>query len=410
MHKLCIVGLGAAGLGAALALTHAAGEGFAVPGRDYELVILESGPQAGRKLLLAGGGRCNLTHTGEVQDFTRRYFEGGKFLYPALHTFSPDSLISQMERAGVPMKTESGRYFPTSERARDVLDALLKICRPVLEGNLRLQTKAVGLAPSWQVKLSDGELMDIDQLLLAGGGLSVPQTGSDGTLHQQLTELDIEITEMVPGLVGLESEHGLGALSGLSFETDFTLKPLKRRSQREPREYRQFGTILITEGGFSGPELLNLSRTLNGKQGTLTLHLPGLEETELLNSRSNVSLRRILRENTPIPDRFWRSILEQVQGDHLRSPFDPAELRRKIQDIHNISYDVHPEAIKKARVTRGGVALHQVNPGTMEMKDHPGLYIAGELLDIDGESGGYNLQAAISTGYLAAQSMLAAIL
>lgn len=410
MHKLGIVGLGAAGLGAALALAHAAGEGFAIPGRDYELVVLEAGPQAGRKLLIAGGGRCNLTHKGEVQDFTRRYFEGGKFLYPALHTLNPDTLIYHMERAGVPMKIENDRYYPRSERAGDVLEGLLRISEPVLKDHLRLKTKVIGLNPSWQVELQGNESLRVERLLLAGGGISVPQTGSDGTLHRLLTDIGIDITEMVPGLVGLQAKHNLRELSGLSFETEFILKPLHRRTQREPKEYRSTGTILITEDGFSGPELLNLSRTLNGRQGLLTFRLPGLDEEQLLNSPENLSLRRILRESTAIPDRFWREILEQVRAGHLRSPFDPAELRRKIQDIRSIVYDVQPEPMKKARVTRGGVALHEVNPGTLEMKNHPGLYIAGELLDIDGESGGFNLQAALSTGYLAAQSMLADIL
>lgn len=410
MHKLCIVGLGAAGLGAALALAHAAGEGFAVPGRDYELIVLEAGPDAGRKLLLAGGGRCNLTHTGDVQDFTRHYFEGGKFLFPALHSFRPDALVDQMGRAGVPMKIEEGRYFPKSERARDVLDGFLKVCEPILKGNLRLQTKVVGLSSSWNIRLENGEQIEVDQLLLAGGGLSVPQTGSDGTLHRLLTKLDCDITEPVPGLVGLEANHGLAEISGLSFEAKFTLKPLHRRTQREPKEYKRSGTILITETGFSGPELLNLSRTLNGGRGILTIELPGLDEESLLHSTDNLSLRRILRETTEIPDRLWRKLLERVKADHLRSPFDPAELSRKIRDLNAIRYEVQAESFKKARVTRGGVALHEVDPGTMEMKNLRGLYIAGELLDIDGESGGYNLQAAFSTGYLAAQSMLAAIL
>lgn len=410
MHRLCIVGLGAAGLGAALALAHAAGEGFAVPGRDYELIILEAGTQAGRKLLLAGGGRCNLTHTGEVRDFTRHYFEGGRFLFPALHTLSPDSLIYQMERAGVPMKVETGRYFPKSERATDVLEGFLMLCEPILRGNLRLGTKVVGIHPSWTVDLTGGEQLEVNQLLLAGGGLSVPQTGSDGHLHKQLAMLGIDVTETVPGLVGLTCKHGLHELSGLSFETEFTLKPMNRRHQVEAKAYKRTGTILITEDGFSGPELLNLSRTLNGDRGTLTFQFPGLDEEALRNSPRNLSLRRILKESTSIPDRLWRKLLEQVRADHLRSPFDPAELRRKIQDIKGLVYKVQPESLMKARVTRGGVALSEVNPSSMEVKNYPGLYIAGELLDIDGESGGYNLQAAISTGYLAAQSMIAAIL
>lgn len=373
-ETIAIIGGGPAGIFCAL---QAAGEG-----RD--VIVFEKKPAAGRKLLITGSGQCNITHDGEIADFLSRYGDHGTFLRPALMNFTNRDLVRFFADRGLRMETEpGGKVFPATRKAADVLAVLLAECAargvevrcgdPVLaverdDGGFLVTTKT-GTARA-------------GTLVIATGGASYPATGSTGDGYAFARALGQPVTEVAPALAPVYVEdYPFADLAGISFSN---LALAVYRGGK--RVGRRTGDLLFTHTGLSGPGVLDLSRAVRPGDVLRVTFLSGL----------------------PLPERFVRRLL-----DLAGVPADEtcAHLGKKARNALAASLAEFPFQVARlggfneAMATRGGVALEGINPKTMASKIVENLYCIGEVLDIDGDTGGYNLQAAFSTAALAARQI-----
>lgn len=406
MRNVVVVGGGAAGM-------LAAGRAAQLGARVW---LIEKNRLLGRKLRITGKGRCNVTNAGDLDQFIENYWGAGRFLYGAFHRFFSGELCRLLEDHSVPLKTErGGRMFPASDRAADVAEALERFLRA--QGAEVLTSAGVGAlssSPEGDVNgvEAGGRFRPADAVILATGGLSYPATGCTGDGYRWARVLGHSVTDLLPSLVPLEiRETWPSALAGL------TLKNVEAGLWEGGRCVRKaFGEMLFAHFGVTGPVILLLSRDVSERPaGSLTLKLdlkPALD-WETLDRRVLRDLRKFqrkqmknaLRELLPgalIPVVLRNSgIPEDLFSDQLTK-----ELRRElIHTLKGLSMTVAgTRSMEEAIVTRGGINLKEVDPRTMGSRIVPGLYFAGEILDIDGRTGGYNLQAAFSTGWLAGES------
>lgn len=408
MKRIAIIGGGAAGLMAAVGAL----EKGIVP------VIFEKNKKLGLKMLITGKGRCNLTNNLEVPDFVENFPGNGAFLYSSLYNFSNYHLIDFLAELNVPTKIErGGRYFPKSDKAEDVVNALTAYI--IKKGaQIKYNTKVEHLLISKGRLLglrAAGNFHKYNSIIIATGGLSYPKTGSTGDGYDLAKEAGHTIIEPFPSLVPLKTkEKWVGQVQGL------TLKNVKVSAYLYEKELESgFGEMLFTHFGVSGPIILSLSRTivqtLKTKGGSIKLRInlkPALDALQL-----DARLQRVFSESSKkqfknsLDTLFPKSLIEPMISLSGIDPHKPAHQISKnertslVKLIQNLELTVtgfcsYDEAI----VTAGGVNVKEVEPSTMESKILKGLFFAGEILDIDGYTGGYNLQAAFSTGYLAGQS------
>ncbi len=406
--SVVIVGGGAAGLFAASKLVTTA-----------PVLILEKGKECGRKLLLTGGGRCNITHDATVTELLSHYHGSPRFLTSALHRYDPVVLRSHFLELGLATKVDSeGRVFPRSEKAEDVRDALLSHIRKkgylISYESEVIAVKSLGERTArWCLSLADGREVMAENVIFAGGGASYPGTGSNGKLGRVLGDLGVETSPFSAALTDLrwldaEVSRDFTELSGLTLKN--IRLSLKKKGSRE-----SVGDLLITHRGLSGPAAINLSADLADEGEGLVLNLfPGENPDSLL-----VNLLRYREEKAKMEitnllatllasrfamlccNRYWPSVAGKRVAD-----LSMKEWRKIAEDLTRMDIPT----LKKGKlvtgmVCRGGVKTKEVNPKTMEIKTFPGLYVCGELLDIDGDTGGYNLQAAFSTACAAADSL-----
>jgi predicted Rossmann fold flavoprotein len=401
-YDILVIGAGPAGVFCAI---HAAWPG-------HRVLLLEKNPDPGKKLLLAGSGQCNITHTGEMRDFLLRYGNHGKFLKTALFGFTNKDLIAFFDERGLPIVTEdNGKCFPKTRRSEDVLATLLEECR---ERGVVLRC---GDAVTGITRASDGfeittptMLYRSTVLVIATGGASYPKSGSTGDGFRFVALLGQPVTEIAPALTPLLiRNYPFASLSGMSFaDMHFTVW----RAGKKIADHT--GDILFTHLGLSGPGILDASREILAEDviklsfvGNLKREEFAADLTKRVGENRSWQISTILAAY-PIPERLNRKLLalsgipEDLKGNHLS-----AEQRlRLITNCTEFPLTVTaPGGFSVAMVTRGGVALDSVNPKTMESTIIPNLYFAGEVLDIDGDTGGYNLQAAFSTGFLAGRSI-----
>lgn len=380
---------------------------------DSEVILLEKMPKIGRKLRITGKGRCNLTNSAEIDEFVKN-ISNGKFLYSALKAFSPVDTVNFFENLGVATKIErGGRIFPKSDDANEIIDALtrkLAISGVEVKNNysvteiLTENKKIVG------VKVGD-KFFAADSVILATGGLSYPATGSNGDGFRFARRLGHTITEILPALVPLEVEEDfVRDLQGLS------LKNVRVKLISDGKKVsEQFGEMLFTHFGVSGPIILTLSRKAakflsEGRFLELEINLKPALSFEQLDARilrdfgkfKGKILKNSLNELLPsklIPIVLDLAFLEENKRvDDIKS----AERRRLAEILQNLPLTItKTRPIAEAIVTSGGISLKEVNPKTFESKIIAGLYIIGEILDVDGMTGGFNLQAAWSTGFAA---------
>lgn len=405
-YDLIVVGGGAAGLFAAAR----AGE------RGAATLLLEQNDRLGRKLRITGKGRCNLTNDCSNEEFLQNVPTNPKFLHSAICAFSTADAKACFEALGVPLKTERGnRVFPVSDRASDVADALAAAAKRAgvhLETGrateiLRRDDRAVG------IRCGDGREYYGTRILLATGGLSYPQTGSDGSGYRMAAACGHTIREPGPSLAPLvSSDEACADLQGLSLR-NVTLSLCDAKAKRPA--FRELGELLFTNYGMSGPLVLSASahiRPFEPGRWSVRLDLkPGLSEEQLDD--------RVLRDFAEFSNRAFANSLEKLLPRKLipvvvmRSGLPPlqkvrevtrAQRRSLVSLLKSFSIPVDGfRPVEEAIVTTGGVSVREVDPRTMESKLLPGLYFAGELLDVDGYTGGFNLQIAWSTAELAAQ-------
>ena len=404
MDKLIVVVIGAGPAGLFCALQ------AALPG--HSILLLEKNKNPGTKLLLSGSGQCNITHSGDIREFLTHYGNHGKQVRPALFGFTNQDLIEFFRNRGLLMITEdNGKVFPRTRCSADVLDILVKECRK--QGIImRCDEPVTGVTrtPQGFEINTTAATYYTTMLVIATGGASYPQTGSTGDGYMISESLGQPVTKTAPALTPVHiRNYPFAALSGISFESmHFSVW----RSGKKVAD--RTGDVLFTHHGLSGPGILDASRDIHADD-IITLSFVGTMKREefVADFTKRAEENRSWQISTilaayPIPERLNRKILilsgipENLTCNH----FSAEQRSRLITNCTQFPLIVSAlGGFSIAMVTRGGVALEGVNQKTMESKIIPHLYFAGEVLDIDGDTGGYNLQAAFSTGFLAGQSI-----
>ncbi len=405
--RVVVIGGGPAGL---LAAGTAALEGA-------QVTLLEKGPMTGRKLRLTGKGRCNITNSAPMQRFIEAFGPNGKFLYGALSRFSNQHTLNLMAEIGVKTKEErGGRVFPVSDSAIEVAVKLYEWAERC-GVTIKTGTRVAGIeAEDGEVKAVEifGGKIPCEAAIICTGGLSYPKTGSNGEGYEMARVLGHEIVEPKPALSGLNTvEKWVRDAQGLALKNveaqvwpAGATKPLKT----------DFGEMVFTHFGVSGPIVLTLSRwipaLLNDKEPPgffidLKPAVPSeeLDQRLLRDFASNIHFHNYLRELVPkaLADVLPRIV--KIEPQKSVSQITAAERARLLATLKGVPLHIRSmRPIDEAIVTAGGVSLKEVDPRTMESKLVRGLYFAGEILDIDAETGGFNLQAAFATGYVAGKA------
>jgi predicted Rossmann fold flavoprotein len=398
---ICIIGAGPAGL---MAAVHAA---------PAPTVVLEANATAGRKLLLTGGGRCNFTHAGRPEEIARAFGKTGRFLRHGLYEFSPDEVREFFRTRGLASTVEpDGCVFPVGNRAADVLDVLVREAQR-LGSQLLYHSRVTNVADDdnrFVVRTADGQIAAA-RLLIATGGLSWPHTGSKGDGYRFAARLGHTIIPPRPALIPLTTrETWPGQLAGVS------LPAVRIEAAPSSAQLAVIGNMLFTQNGVGGPAVLDLSRLLvdelPGAVGISIDVKPDINQTQLdrllqqrLQNEPRRTLANILSEF--VPRQFARILCrlaacrEDVPGGQLDAP----TRRRLVGLLKKLPlHIIGTEPMAKATVTHGGVRRDEIDPRTMASKIRPGLFFAGEVIDLDGPCGGYNLQMCWSTGALAGRA------
>lgn len=394
--------------------------GMMAAGRAGELgartVLLEKNTLLGRKLRITGKGRCNVTNTGEIRDFIENYPGNGQFLYSALNRFSNQRLMGFLEAWGVPLKVERGkRVFPLSDKAQDIVEAFSRY----LDNNnveVRLGETVTEIRLSYGLVkgvITGKGPIEAGRVIVATGGKSYPATGCTGDGYKWAEETGHTIIPATPALVPLNiREEWVKELQGL------TLKNVEVSLwENEKKLGSEFGEMMFAHFGVTGPVILTLSRkvvTGQGKPGRLKLKInlkPALDE-EKLDARLQRDFQKYQRKQLNnalddiLPKRLIPVIIKNcgLDGNKFVHQIKKEERHLLLAALSGLPLTVEgPRSLSEAIVTAGGVSIKEIDPRTMESKIVRGLYFAGEVLDVDGNTGGYNLQAAFSTGYVAGE-------
>ncbi len=404
-RPVVVVGGGAAGL---MAAYFAAREGASV-------VVLERSRDGGRKILISGGGRCNVLPSA----LDPRHYVTASSPNTLRKLLLSWPLAEQRtffeETLGIPLalEPETGKLFPRSNRARDVRDALVRAVTGA-GGRIRFETSAEGLEPpgattSWRVHLAGGETLAASAVILASGGLSVPATGSDGTGLRIAEGLGHTLTPTYPALTPLLTDPPVHAgLAGVSLEVGIRARGMRGRAGEGRPQVE--GGFLFTHRGYSGPSVLNVSHfavqaRAEGRPQPLEVAWTGEEagtwEARLL-EKGTGTVGALLRRHLPqrLADRLGKEA--RVPPDRALARLRREERERLVQALAAFPLPwTGDEGYRKAEVTGGGVALAEVDPRSLESRIHPGLFLCGEILDAFGPIGGYNFAWAWSTGRLA---------
>ena len=401
IYDLIVVGAGAAGM---MAAGKAAENGCSV-------LLLDKNERPGRKIMITGKGRCNVTNNCDRDRLMSAVKRNPRFLYGAFDSFTPQDVMAFFEEQGVPLKTERGnRVFPQSDKAVDIVDALHRFVKK--NGVSMRQNRVISLicedGAVCGVKTADDSVYKAKTVLLATGGKSYPLTGSNGDGYQLAKAVGHTVTELSASLVAvITSDKWAPELMGLSLKNvTLTVSKGKKRSVSE------IGELMFTHFGISGPLVLTASSEIEGSPSDykMTIDLkPGLDIAQLdarllrdFSDTKNKALKNSLDRLLPksiIPIVIMQT---EINGDTQVNAITRQQ-RQKLCEVIK-AFEVRPKALRpveEAVVTRGGVKVNEVSPKTMESKLVKGLYFAGELLDLDAVTGGFNLQIAFSTGYLA---------
>ncbi len=435
MSKIIVVGGGPAGMMAAIKSAES----------GNQVILLEQNEKLGKKLFITGKGRCNVTNACDTQTLLSHVISNPKFLYPAFYAFDSDACMAFFEQLGVKLKVERGnRVFPVSDHSSDIIKALSYEMRR-LGVEVRLQTTVAGLiteelmqeAASTQengkclsaqkekkqkkksavyksfcegVVLSDGTQLLADAVILATGGVSYPLTGANGSGLEMASGAGMQVTPLYPALVPLRTKEAWGhALMGLSLRNvSVTIRQGKKNL------YEGFGEMLFTHNGVSGPLILSASSLLteklqNGEMELLIDLKPALDDAQLdkrlLRDFEKMQGKTIKNAMIALlPGRLIEPVLRQAGMNPEQKVATVSKVQRQsvVDALKHLKLTVTGTAdFKEAIITHGGIAVKEVNPSTMEAKRIRALFPAGECLDLDALTGGFNLQIAWSTGYLA---------
>lgn len=408
MKRALIIGAGPSGLIAA---------GFAAK-RGIDVTLIEKNQRPARKLMKTGKGRCNLTNLSDTQELISSVPRNGRFLYSAFTQFSPKDLMDFFEKEGVALKVERGkRVFPVSDRAQDVVDALVNFVRKsgakfekgrvtklLIDGG-----KIVGAVTD------TGQQYHAEAVLVCTGGVSYPGTGSTGDGYELARQVGHTVTELKPSLVPLTSPDSFCKdLMGLSLKNiAITVLDIEKNKP----VYQDFGELLFTHFGLSGPVILSASahmREMAPYKYRVVIDLKPALTLEQLDKRvqrdfikySNYNFHNSLKDLLPKSLIPVVVRLSEINEDIKVNQISKEQRLKLCKLLKGLKVNISGfRPIEEAIITSGGVEVSEIDPKTMESKLVKGLYFAGEILDVDAYTGGFNLQIAFSTGYLAGNSM-----
>ena len=413
--KVVIIGGGPAGMMAAISckMHNPAGD----------VVILEKNNTLGRKLLITGKGRCNITSSLEISDFIKNIPGNGMFMFSAFKNYTNEDIINMLERNGVKVKVERGnRIFPISDKAQDVLHAFekeLKKLNVCVKLNSNVKEIKVLEDNRFLVKLDGGEKIEADKLIIATGGKSYPGTGSTGDGYNFAKSFGHTVTAIRPSLVPLEIKEKADCqkMQGLSLRNvSIKIKDIEKNKLI----YEDFGEMLFTHFGVSGPIILSgsahLIRYKNAEellmQGKIKIYIdlkPALSEEQLnqrilrdFEKQKNKEYKNSLFEL--LPRKMIEYVIEksEIDGNKKVNEITKQERINLVKLIKNLELTIKgTRPIEEGIITSGGINIKEINPSTMESKIVKNLYFAGEVIDVDAYTGGFNLQIAYSTGYTA---------
>jgi predicted Rossmann fold flavoprotein len=401
IYDLIVVGGGPAGIFASI---YAAKNGLSV-------ALLEKKNSIGKKILVSGSGKCNLTHQGEVNDFLNRYGENGKFLKKALYNYKVADLIAFIELKGLKMTVmENGKFFPETMKSTDVLDILIKELSSFGVDTFTNTSVLSAIKEDGVFKVvTEKKNFSGKNLLLSTGGKSYPTTGSEGDGYRIAKNFGHSIVEPRPALTPVYvNDYPYADLSGISF------KDSKIELYRDGKKIKEHsGDILFTHNNLSGPGIIDFSRYFK-KGDILYVNFIGKEAENLSrdfieasSKNGKQSVKRFLSGYRE-PERFLKKLFKMLG---IEDDTKLSELSKQNRSLLVNKLSKHEFVVSKlgnfdvAMATAGGVSLKEVSPKTMESKLIKGLFFAGELLDIDGDTGGFNIQAACSMGVLVADSI-----
>lgn len=404
---LLVIGGGAAGLMAAITASE----------RGKKVLLLEKGPKLGRKILISGGGRSNITNNKNysLSQFLANYPRGNKFLWSAFSRFGPLELMNWFEQKGLKLKTESdGRVFPQSDKASDVLEVLLKSACNV---DIQINCKVVDLCLSpLGAILQNDCLIQAQNLLIASGGMSYRQTGSTGDAYEWAIKAGHTINQPKPSLIGyLSPDDSIKEMAGLSLiEAGLKIFASDNLLAQEK------GALLFTHWGVTGPGVFKISSLAANHKAKLSQELflkinlfPNYKKSDLENKLKNSWLTHKKRKiinclDEFVSERLAKYIVNKVFTNLNKTVSEISKNEFSFLVEHLMALKINLNGIRPSGeeiVTAGGIYLNEIEPQTMASKLIKGLYFAGEVIDVDGFTGGYNLQAAWSTGWLVGQNI-----
>ena len=407
MTRVFVIGGGPAGMMAA----------YQAASCGAEVTVFERNPFAGKKLRITGKGRCNVTNDCTRETFLASVLTNPKFLYSAAAKFTAADTMAFFEEAGVPLKTERGnRVFPVSDKAVDIAHALEKRCRSAGVA-FRFGCRVTEIAkadPGYALCIADGtteRTESCDRVIVATGGVSYPATGSDGDGHRMLAGLGIPVTPLSPSLVPVETKEDVSEMMGLSLR-NVTLTVTRGGKT----VFSEMGEMLFTHFGVSGP--LVLSASANMQKGSVadyrfSIDLKPALDRETLDKRVLSDLAKYAHKDliNAMDELLPKSLIPYFIGasgvsGRIKAGELTREQRLRLVELCK-ALPLTPTKFRpmaEAIVTHGGVSVKAVNPATMELRDLPGVYVCGELIDTDAYTGGFNLQIAFCTAYLAGKS------
>ena len=402
--KVIVVGGGPAGMCAAISAKKS----------GYDVILLEKTSRLGKKLSITGKGRCNITSSLDMSEFIQNIPGNGRFLYSAFQNFTNKDILNLIN---IPTKNERGnRVFPVSDRAEDVVEALKRKLDGVkIEYNTKVEKILVKDNQVYGVKAKN-KIYEADKVIIATGGLSYPMTGSTGDGYEMAKQVSHTVTELKPSLVAMTTEGE--SLEECQMLQGLTLKNVAIKVfENNKKVYDDFGEMLFTHFGISGPIVLSASAHLvrtKMKNAIFEIDLkPGLTEERLqerilrdFDKYKNKEIRNGL--NDLLPKAMIPVIIEKSNIDENKkiNEIKKEERNKLVENIKHFKIQITGfRPIKEAIVTAGGINVKEINPKTMQSKIVKGLYFAGEIIDVDAYTGGFNLQIAYSTGFTAGKCL-----
>ena len=401
--KIAIIGAGAAGMMA----------GIVCARLGADVTVYEKNSLPGRKLMITGKGRCNLTNNCTTNEFIANVPTNPRFMYGPLSRFTPDDTMAFFEELGVPLKTERGnRVFPVSDKAGDIVRAMENECKRLGVHFIQAKVRDIGRSGDMANGIYTDVFHPYDRVIVATGGMSYPRTGSDGDGYRFAKRLGINVTPLSPSLVPLETaEKWCASLQGLS-QKNVSLSAY----DGERKVYTDFGEMMFTHFGVTGPMILSASSYLRnitpGRYRLVIDMKPALDESTLD--------RRLLSDFAKYSNKNYSNALCDLLPSKMIDVFvslsgiSPQKKANNItrEDRAGIAHLMkhltvtvrRPRPIDEAIITSGGIDICELSPKTMESKKIKGLFFAGEVIDVDAYTGGFNLQIAFSTAYTAANA------